>query len=376
MHWRAALNRRAGILAGLLLAGALSWMPAEEGTTAAILGPARTPAEVVSRFASAGLDREDAAADICRDRDATRILTVHLVAAGPATRRQALAHALDCWWAVPPGRAEKAVLTRADTLPAGQRSAGVHPTGLHGRPGLIPLVRAAMAPWLGGDAATTSDPATGQWSASLDSDGHARLIELLSILQHPEPLVPPLVPDAGSAIGGRRSQESLQATTWGGLAQRLAAAYHLSTALAGTIPPDTPCQVDLPAGPLNEVPALLAPKGIQAAVLRGALCLGRTPPDDREHPAARRRLAVLPIAHLATRRGDDALIASIILRRVDPAGWKQPGWTIIPLDDPHCLIVAADTATIHHVVAALAAIEHHGLNGPLPGTFAGSPTSP
>ncbi len=364
MRRRAALIRRAVSLAGLLLAGAMLRLTGEEAVTAPLLGPARTPAEIVARFAAAGLDREDAADDICRERDATRVLTVHLIAAGAGARRQALAHALGCWWAVPPGpgASTKAILTRAETLPSGQRSAGAYPTGLHGRPGLVPLVRAAMVPWLGGDAAISADPDTGQWSASLDGDGHARLVELLSILQHPQPLVPPLLPDPGSALAGRQSERPIQATSWGGLAERLATAFRLTTALEGAIAPSTPCQVDLPAGPLSQLPALLAAHGIHVALIRGALCLGRTPPLDREHPAARRRLAVLPIAHLARRTGDDALIASILLRQVDPAAWKLPGWTIIPMDDPHCLVVAADIATIHRVAAAMARIERDGID--------------
>ena len=355
--------RWTAILAGLLFAGVMIRLAAEDTVTATVLGPARTPAEVVSRFATAGLDREDAADDCCRDRDATRMLAVHLVTAGPATRRQALAHALGCWWTFPPGSPGKILLSRSSALPTAKRSASVLPTGLHGRPGLVAIVRSAMAPWLGGDGAISADQDSGQWSASLDADGHARLVELLSILQRPEPVVPPLVSSPDGAGAGRDSPDPVQATTWGGLTAALATAYHITTALDGAVAPETRCHVSLPAGRLSAIPMRLATQGINAALIRGALCLGRVPPSDREHPATSRRLAVLPLAHLATRRGDDALIASLLLRRVDPAAWSLPGWTIIPLEDPRCLVVAANTTTIHRVIAALAEIEHGGIDG-------------
>ncbi len=305
---------------------------------------------------------------------AIRPITVGLYAAEPAAVRQALAFAGGLWWAQNP--AGGTVFTAAAVPPRGPLRARTHPSGLRQAPASEALVRTMIAPWLGSGSAP-GEPATltygsenGLWLATLDDAGQARLVEILALLQLPTPTVPPLVADPGTPLGGRPVRVALGVMTWAdwvtGLSQATALSVSLAPGLATTPAPA------ISAATIAEVPAALAQAGIRCVCIQGVWCLSRsTIPDERQHPAQRRRLGIIPLPHLADDEAAGQRLAAGLRAEVVPEAWTRPGWCLAWLPnapgiaDIRGLIVAADPPTIHTLLDACDVLDRLGVEAGL-----------
>jgi hypothetical protein len=288
-----------------------------------------------------------------------------LVDASPAARRQALAHALDCWWAAAAGGV---VCTRSPTLPAGRLLVSSCTSTLVNLPAYEDLVRRLLQPWLGRDAGLSLLPDIGLWSATLDADGQARLNEIIGVLEQGRAQCASTIPDPDQPDLERRLSRDVHAGSWPALVEALSAAASCSVSLdhataRGPFPGGGvafgPCRV-------GEVPSALQAAGISARFLHGVLCLARSGaggPLERQHPGQRRLIALLPIAHLAPTRLDGELIATSLKRHSGSRDgwWAQPGADLVYLPPLRALLVAADAATQQEVLAGLHRIDRLGL---------------
>jgi hypothetical protein len=289
----------------------------------------------------------------------SRPLVLHLVNASPAEQLQAIAHALGCWWTRDASGA--VIFTAASRLPQGRLRYQWTTSGLRDQRALEPLVDRLLAPWLGGDAGLAYQPGDGLWPGTLDDAGHARLVEALSTIELSQPRCPDLVPDP--------DQPDLEATvtvpipggTWGETARELSAVARVSVALGPGLQPGAAGPSLIPPGDLREVLAQLEHAGARAAFRHGVLCLDAQTIVEREHPASRRRLALLPIGHLLRSELDGELVATSLERAVAPESWNQPGWALAYIAPTRSLLVAADVATIHAVLDALDRLDVLGL---------------
>lgn len=288
-----------------------------------------------------------------------------LADAAPATVRQAFAHALDRWWAVTPSGAIR--YQRAAGLPVAAVSVRIHTSGLVRQADAESRVRALLAPWLAGPTTgLTYEPADGLWSATLDGEGHARLIEALGALERAAAPCPSLVVPAEQPAPDAQLPVALVVDGWADLARKLAQSARLSVSCAPGLPPlDRP--LSLPAGPLAALPARLQQAGVRAGILRGVLCIGVDAPVDREHPARRRRVVVLPVPHLVSHPVDGEVLVAAIRRHVAPAWWRLPGAGLDWLPERQALLVAADVATIHAVLDLCDRVDLLGLESALAG---------
>lgn len=311
--------------------------------------------------------------DVATSSLGARPITVCLHAAEPAAVRQALAFAADLWWVENPSGG--VALTADAHPPRGPLHARTHSSGLRNAPASEALVRTLIAPWLGvgsaGDVSTLGYvPENGLWLAMLDTYGQARLIEALALLQLPAATVPPLVADPATPLGEQPIHLALGVMPWNDWLAGLAKATSLSVSVApGFTTEASPAVV---AASIAEVPIALASVGIRAVCSHGVWCLSRASvPDDREHPAQRRRLGIIPLPHLA--RDDEAgqRLAAGLRAEVVPAAWARPGWCLTWLpDNPgiaklHGILVAADPATIHRVLDACDVLDRLGVEAGL-----------
>jgi hypothetical protein len=272
------------------------------------------------------------------------------------TQCQAFAHAVGMWWAdvdtgvryTTDGRiplARVRVETYGDPVgPDRQREASV--------------VR-LMGPWIDGErSAVTYDGDRRQWIASLDGAGHARLVELLGVFERREPTCPSDLGDPAAIDPDRRSGAEISATSLDELLARLADGFRCSVSASSDLvmPPQLP--VVGRGTRCADALATLRASGIPVASVRGVLCLGRQA-IDREHPAQRRRLAVIPIAHLVHDAVESELLAARLERSVFPPAWDRPGYGLV-LIAPGTLLVSADTVVIAGVLDALARIDTLG----------------
>ncbi len=305
-----------------------------------------------------------------------RSVVIQLVDAGLATQRQAFAHALGSWWAIAPGSGA-IIYTRDAHLPHGAQTPRWATSGLRERPALEPAVAALLAPWLGGDAGLSYEPAQGLWPATLDAAGHAHLTEILSLLERPAPQCPDLVPDAEQPDLERRIETPLRAETWGEMARLLSAAGAISVALGPGLPASASARdIVLEPGSIAEACAAIT-RGERAALhaefSHGVLCIDTSAIEDREHPGTRRRLAVLPIGHLLRSDLDGELLAVAITHGIAPEWWKQPGAGITYLRETGSLLVAAEPRTIHMVLDAIDRLDQLGFEQGLPLIDSGEP---
>ncbi len=288
---------------------------------------------------------------------ATQPLTFALHHADAAALRQAVALAWGVWWIPDQGRGF--ICTRARELTTGPLRAQTYTTDLRHEPGVETQVHALMTPWLGGDAGLSLLPAEGLWSACLDADGHAQLSTLLTLLEYPRVQCPPLLPDVALPDADARLSQPLRADSMNALAQALAAAG-VSVAVAADAR-DATVAVRLEREHLAELPRLLRAQGVRSAWRQGVLCLGLTTPDDRQHPALRRRIAVVPVTNLVHHDGDGELLTDLLLKKVRPSAWRAPGYGVVFRARFRCLIVCADAALIHSVLDALDRLDRDGL---------------
>ena len=271
----------------------------------------------------------------------------------PVPARQALAHALGCWWtAAPSGQ-----ITREARLSGQDASVQAFPPLPFTPSGSEALLQRLLDPWLGGNGGLALDTGTGSWSATASPTGLARLEQLLSAMGDPSPRAPHLV---SADPPGRPFPRSPHGADLGSWCIDLAACAGVAVALASDSNPAAPA----PTGTVttvNEAIAAVTASGLSAALHHRCLGVGLAAPVNRLHPAERATVAILPIGHLCR---DDAQVVQLSAQlgaRVTPQSWDQPGWAIAPLAWRHALLVVADPPTIHLVMTALEAADQIGL---------------
>lgn len=288
-----------------------------------------------------------------------------LVNAGPNACRQAVAFALDCWWVRDADGG--IVLSTNDRLPHGTVEVRTLTSTLRRQPHLQALAERLLAPWLGGPAGLSYLPSEGMWSATLDSEGHRRLVEFLSLCERPAAqavsrVADPATPDLRAMTGNELSVRS-----WPTLVEGLAKALQAPVALSPrvrlrTFPVDG---VRLPSQTVGQVADSLRAQGISATWCQGVLCLGELSlPSERvarQHPAQRRRLAMIPIGHLLSNPVDGELVAATVRRHIAPTWWAMPGSGLEFLTESGFLLVAADVDTQQAVLDAVGALDTLGL---------------
>jgi hypothetical protein len=270
---------------------------------------------------------------------------------------QALAHAVGAWWSVDAN--DRLHLDLQPRLTPGHQSAGALTSTLVGRLEAERIARRLMDPWLGGSGGLVLDPGTGVWTAVLDDEAQVMLTGLLGLLGSGEARAPHLLPDP-SDPGPTRPVATLRATTLGAWAVDLAAASGLAVALGPDCDPAAPAPA-WNASTLGEIRQRLAAEGLASAVLHGCLCLSRSRPQDRLHPAQRRLLAQIPVGHLGRTPAEFDNLAARLTSQVQADTWILPGWAVVPVPWTRSLIIAADAPTIHAVMAAIEAIDAAGL---------------
>ncbi len=288
--------------------------------------------------------------------------------ATPASCRQALAFALHCWWTNSTEKLDNKIwLTTQTILPQGLISVRSTSSILRHQPGLQPIAETILKPWLGGDAGISLLPVEGLWTASLDEAGHRRLIELLSLLERPQATASSFVPDPDVVDMRRMMREPIYATSWSSLMTTLSQSCDVSVAMSPHLclrvfPKNN---ISLARLSLGEIAATCAVFNIRVFWQHGVLCLGEADyhPDDadREHPAQRRHLAMIPIGHLVSGPVDGELIVTALRQKVAPRWWEQPGAAIYYLASARALLIGADIPTQQVLLEALNALDRVGL---------------
>ena len=127
-----------------------------------------------------------------------------------------------------------------------------------------------------------------------------------------------------------------------------------------------------------DLPAALAAAGLRGRCIHGVWCISVTDiPEDREHPAQRRRLAIVPLAHLVPENSADpaaaagARLATALRACVVPSAWNRPGWSLTwmatwpGLPAANGLLIAADPPTMHAVLDACDVLDRLGVEAGL-----------
>ena len=280
-------------------------------------------------------------------------VSMHLVNASAAGIRQALAAALGCWWVRLPEQSDSYRYTRSAQLPLGALSVHWNTSALVGKAHSEALVRALMAPWVSGQAGIAFQVEDGTWPACLDATGQVRLVEVLSNLERPTAHCPNLVPDPDAPDLTRVLSEPVHGGTWDELVHSLARVASVSVVLGADLAPSGRAPDDLPLGTLSQVLEHLTASGVSATIRHGVVCITRTGTGDQEHPAQRRRLALIPVIHLVHSQAEGELLALALTRAVQPEAWSLPGWGLYYENGAAALLVAADPPVIYRVLDAL-----------------------
>ena len=301
------------------------------------------PQAVLAALRNLGLGRHEVPITVATDGALPRTLTIHLARADVAAVRQALAFAVDGWWSED---GQGTTLYRPDlTLPLGPLSSRTYTSNLIGRLDRERLVQEVLAPWLGrAGCGLALDAGSGTWAATLDSDGHRRLIEVLDLLERGTASVPSWIPPPGNRAPDLRLGHGIQSDSWDHLALTLGQVLGVSIALHPRMPPISGV-ITLPAGSLAEASTRLAALGLGQAWINGVWCWGGEAPQDRQHPAQRRRLALVPAPSLCDETS--LLLLRGALGRHDPA-WTMPGACLVATA-PDLLLVGSDVQRIHRV---------------------------
>ena len=221
----------------------------------------------------------------------------------------------------------------------------------------------ARAAWVSGNAAIAFQASDGTWPATLDAVGQAHLVEILSCLERPQAHCPDLLPDPDSPTDLERILNTpVRGGTWDDLMHNLARAGNLSVLLGPDVVGNDQAPDELPVGSIAAALRQLTASGVSAIIRHGVICLSHRGIGEQEHPAERRRVALVPIHHLLHDRSDGDLIALSIIHAVQPDMWTLPGWGIYFLDDSSCLLVAADPPLIHRVLDAVDMIDQLGFD--------------
>jgi hypothetical protein len=285
-------------------------------------------------------------------------ITFALADATLAMQRQAVAHALGCVWARAPARG--IVYSLSQALPGTQLNGRAYTSGLRGA-NWEALARQIMRPWLltpGTGLSHQSD--VGVWSATLDNHGHAQLVQALSLLERPAPQCPPLIPDPDCPDPRARLNGQIRVSSWTDLAADLSQAGKISLSIGPALR-KTEVDFVLEPLPLADLCTQFIRHDIQAQFIDGVLCLDRQPILERAHPGERRRLAIIPISHIAANALDAELVAATLRQRVAPAWWDMPGAVLSLLPNQSSFFVSADVPTLYAVLEAVASIDRLGL---------------
>jgi hypothetical protein len=286
------------------------------------------------------------------------LITFALTDATLAMQRQAVAHALGCWWASAPERG--IVYSRSQAIPGSQLNVRAYTSGLRGA-NWEPLALQVMRPWLMAPGTGLSHQSDiGLWSATLDNHAHAQLVQALSLLERPVPQCPPLIPDPDCPDPRARLNGQIRVSSFTDLAADLSRAGKISLSIGPAL---HKTQVDfvLERLPLSDLCSQFVRHDIRAQFIDGVLCLDRQPILERAHPGERRRLAVIPIAHVAANALDAELMTAAIRQRVAPSWWDMPGAALALLPTQSSLFVSADAPTLHAVLDAVDRIDRLGL---------------
>jgi hypothetical protein len=322
-------GRRIAVLGGVLWVVLASPIAAAD----AVLARSLTAGEAVAAFAVGALDR-----DLLAAGEADRPLTAACADRQAVARRQALAHALDCWF-VEDGQGGW-LFTRNPTLASTGCTSRIHPSALAQRPGLEAQVQAGLATYLAAPAGIAFNPIDSSWVASLTPAGHQALVRLLTALERPG-AIPPLLAPAEPA----RSGPDLPATAWPEQVAALVDRWGISVSLAPEVPAQAPA---ITAGLAADLPRQLQAHGLAATWIHGVLCIGG-PALDRLHPGHRAAWSVIPVPHLVRDPGDGQRLADAIIGAWPSAWATQPGWTVTAID--RTLFISADAAGIHAALA-------------------------
>lgn len=360
--WLAGLQSAIAVLAALTVVGA-----------GVVRGDAAEPWSVADRPLAEALAELAQAAptspgpglgyDVATGPAARIAVTCTLVGSDHRTQTQALAHAAGLWWCPTPHGDE---LTALRTVPRSTLVVRTHSSALLRDQLAEPLARRLLAPWLGvgvethaadgqGEGTLSYDPEHGDWTAVLDAAGQSRLVSLLTLLQRPLPQVPDLLPPAGQLPPDLPLAGTLPAGAWAAWCRALSAATASSVSLAPDVIAGAAPEVVL-HGTVSDLPALLVASKLYVRAIDQVLCLGRTPPQPRLHPALRCGLAVIPLNHLLPTPEQGATVAQAVAPLV-PA---EPGWGLQWLPASQSLLIAADPATIHRVLDALDQLDRLG----------------
>jgi hypothetical protein len=266
--------------------------------------------------------------------------------------KQALAHGLACWWS-------RGSLTRSRHLPDQDVTVRSFPPLPSTPAGAEPLLRRLLEPWLADAGGLAADGMTGGWIATAAPAGLQRLEFLLAALGDPAPRAPHLLPSSVlPVIHLARAPRGEHLGDW---AIDLGRVAGLSVALGPDLDPQSRFAPGQPSS-LAEAVAMLASQGVQSGFHHGVLCLAVGPSVDRQHPAERATVAILPTGHLTHDADRLSLLAARLGARVLPEAWDQPGWAIAPLVQRNALLVVAAPEAIHAVMAALEAADQTGLD--------------
>lgn len=275
-----------------------------------------------------------------------------LVDPGPDPARQALAHALGCWWTA-------GTLTRSRQLPDLAVSVRSFPPLPSIQPGAETLMRRLMEPWLAGDGGLVLDPLSRSWTVTASGSGQQHCEQLLTAMGDPHPRAPHLLP------APRLPTQALpRPPAGGGLGDWLIDLGRLagiSVALGPDLDPAAVIPAAVPTS-LAEAVAACSAMGIQSGLHHGVLCFSAAATQDRQHPAERAAIAILPAGHLTRDADRLATLAAQLGARVSPQSWDQPGWTITPMLAREALLVVGSPEAIHAVMTALEAADQAGLD--------------
>jgi hypothetical protein len=275
-----------------------------------------------------------------------------LTGPGPDEARQALAHALSCWWS-------GGSFSRNRQLPDQTMSVHAFPPLPAIQPGAESLMRRLMEPWLAGDGGLVLDLQSRVWTVTASSSGQQHCEQLLTAMGDPHPRAPNLLPAA--RLPEIAISRPPAGSTLGDWAIDLGRVAGISVALGPDLDPAAASPARTPMR-LVDVMSACAAQGIQSGFHHGVLCLSAGAILDRQHPAERAAIAILPVGHLTRDADRLATLAAQLGARVAPQDWDLPGWTITPLPARAALLVVGSPEAIHAVMTALEAADQAGLD--------------
>jgi hypothetical protein len=148
------------------------------------------------------------------------------------------------------------------------------------------------------------------------------------------------------------------ADSWQELARKVAEKTGASISIDQALVRSKAGALALPTVPIKDLAAACTALGpsIAATWIDGVLCIGLGMPQSRQHPAARRRIALIPAPQLARRFGGPLAVASL-QRSTAAVDWTQPGWGLHWIPGADALLIAGDKAAIEVALNALDALE-------------------